>query len=195
MYTNLIFKRTIDTEGIQRTELKIVPLNIPELEEDGGWILCENVHTVSTLECLHPIVEPVSKEDPVSENDTTMSTSPTEAVTPNKEKDVELTLLTYGSKFTTTVPGTAKLIRFKDRIVIGYRKGKTPETYNRTSLNGLCISDQLKEQFFNYCRKYIGSNPERWELNRKLFPQQYMYWSGIIDKEYNRQLELYNKQL
>lgn len=40
MKTNLIFKRTVTTQGITQTEMKAVEVDIPEISSKDGWELC-----------------------------------------------------------------------------------------------------------------------------------------------------------
>lgn len=47
MITNLVFKRVVKIEGIERTEMKIVEINVPELKASEGWILVSSADKVT----------------------------------------------------------------------------------------------------------------------------------------------------
>lgn len=49
MVTNLVFKRTVTTEGSSRTEMKIIEVDIPELRSSEGWTLVSSADKVSTV--------------------------------------------------------------------------------------------------------------------------------------------------
>lgn len=49
MITNLIFKRTVNTEGSSRTEMKIIEVMIPELKISEGWTLVSSANKVDQI--------------------------------------------------------------------------------------------------------------------------------------------------
>lgn len=50
MKTNLVFKRIVNVEGHQQTEMKIIEVYIPELKSNEGWTLVSNADKVSCIE-------------------------------------------------------------------------------------------------------------------------------------------------
>lgn len=169
MKTNLIFKRSIELNGVSKVEMKIVAVEIPNIEENSGWVLSGHADIVDTSCSLEETIE-------------------NEAVCENSSKS----LLVPGDKFTSSVPGSARLIRLNGQILIAYRKGKT--TYNETTPNSVCINDTVKSEFFNSCRKTFGDNCSSFkctERDHKL----YSYWNSFIDREYINQLQDYNSKL
>lgn len=49
MITNLVFKRTVNVEGSNRTEMKIIEVQIPELKSSEGWILVSSADKVDQV--------------------------------------------------------------------------------------------------------------------------------------------------
>ena len=47
MITNLVFKRTVNIEGSQKTEMKIIKVEIDGIRASEGWTLVENVDQVA----------------------------------------------------------------------------------------------------------------------------------------------------
>ena len=47
MITNLVFKRTVNIEGSNRTEMKIVEINVPEIKASEGWTLVSSADKVT----------------------------------------------------------------------------------------------------------------------------------------------------
>ena len=101
-----------------------------------------------------------------------------------KTSDCTITVLYPGDKYDSTEQGTARLIRRNNQIFIAYRKGK--KTLNQNTPDSVCISDNVKFEYFNDTRNsgiYIHSdNP------------LYNKWSKIIDITYIKGLDEYNKK-
>ena len=101
-----------------------------------------------------------------------------------KTSDCTTTVLYPGDKYDSTEQGTARLIRRNNQIFIAYRKGK--KTLNQNTPDSVCISDNVKFEYFNdtrNCGIYIHSdNP------------LYNKWSKIIDITYIKGLDEYNKK-
>lgn len=49
MITNLVFKRTVNIEGSNRTEMKIIEVMIPELKSSEGWTLVSSADKVDQI--------------------------------------------------------------------------------------------------------------------------------------------------
>ena len=47
MITNLVFKRTVNIEGSNRTEMKIIEINVPEIKASEGWTLVSSADKVT----------------------------------------------------------------------------------------------------------------------------------------------------
>lgn len=142
MKTNLIFKRNVIDGNITKVELKIVPVEIPGIESNSGWILSGHADIISQE--LDTDTDTVSK--------------------PSVEKHVQLPI---GSKFQSDVVGTAKLVRSNNTIKIVARKGK--KTLNETTPNSVCISDATKISFFNDCRISNCTNDYSFNSSSKYF--------------------------
>ena len=69
MITNLVFKRTANLEGSNRTEMKIIEVMIPELKSNEGWTLvssADKVDQIKIQECRaipHEIANEQAEED------------------------------------------------------------------------------------------------------------------------------------
>ena len=162
MKTNLIFKRQVNTNGIVSTHTRIVPVDIPEITSGEGWVL--NGHS-DVIEVMKTSQINILKDEEKTE--------------PKKYKDP--------TRFTSTVAGTAKLVRVKDTIKIVSRKGKAYNTYNANTLNSVCISDDVKVRFFNECKECFGSSTNIFEFTSEGVPSRYAKWSKFIDDEYTKQ--------
>ncbi len=155
MLTNLVFKRVVNVNGINKTEMKVVKVDIPQIERGEGWTLSGHADSVDISDM---------------------------AVEENKREP-----LLPGCKFESSETGCAKLVRVKNSVFIAYRKGKT--TYNQNTPDSVCISDIVKQEFFN---------DTRGKTEFKLRPvdgELYNYWNKFIDDEYMRQLVIYNSRL
>ena len=138
MKTYLIFKRQEVIDGVQKVVTKLVPVDIPQINSGEGWMM--SGHT--------DIIDVVS--DNTSKNDSDASSS-----TVKKE-------VTPGDSFESSVAGTAKLVRSRGVIKIVARRGK--KTYNQTTPNGVCITDETKNKFFQSCREYFGNGAGIYEF-------------------------------
>ena len=100
--------------------------------------------------------------------------------------------------FITDVDGTGKLIRTKDRrtIYIARRRNKrTGKIDNKTRISSVCISDFDRDIFFKDCRSIYGMLPEGsvYKITSQLDSVLFKVWNDFMDKEYERQLERFNK--
>ena len=82
------------------------------------------------------------------------------------------------SKYISSVPGTAKLIRNRDKIWIAYRRGK--DTLNQNTFNCVCIDDAMKRQFFNDVKARYGSDASSFSFSDKDDPVWYDHWDKIM---------------
>lgn len=167
MKTNLIFKRSVtDTTGT-RVETKIIPVTIPNIEAGSGWVLSGHTDTVEIVGAA----KKSTKKETIEE---------------------EPRLIDYGESFISDVPGTAKLVRRNGRIIIAYRRGK--KTYNQTTKNSVCISDAVKNTFFNEVKRVQGlPSPKEWGFADGT--PEFTYWNNFIDDTYANQLKNYNDKV
>ena len=171
MKTNLIFKRVV--EG--RIEMVMVPIEIPLRKEDG-WTLASNCDTFDTID-TSTIVS--AQSDSFTKEYNTEET----------KSNVETVEIPAGGKYQSSVPGSARLIRYKNKIQIAYRKGKT--TYNQNDPNSVCISDVHKQLFFNSVKNAHGSSVTSWALCAS--DDEYQHWNAIMDDLYEKGRIDYNK--
>ena len=166
MKTNLIFKRTVNTDGTTRVETKIVPVEIPHIHTGEGWYIIGHTDSIEVI-----------PHDPEPTMEITESVVEVPVVTPETKE------IRPGDKFLSTVSGTAKLYRRGSRIGIAYRRGKT--TFNQNTKDSVCIDDATKNQFFKDvhkkygrgCREYVVESPSK----------EFDFWNEFLDKEYERQ--------
>ena len=170
MKTNLIFKRQETIDGVTQVVTKIVPVNIPFINSGEGWML--SGHT--------DIVEVINE----------LSVSDCGQVSFNFENNILDSKTSEVTRFESDVKGTAKLVRSRGVIKIVARRGKT--TYNQTTPNSVCINDFTKNEFFKSCREIHGNSSGIFEF-RVSDGKPYDYWNDIIDKEYMRQKQKYQK--
>lgn len=191
MKTNLIFKRVV--EG--RVEMMMIPVDLPQVEEGQGWILasaCDQFTVVEkpTIEQLNKQVEDIlppalktatyvkdKKEEPVGKVINTDDSAPV------------FNNVSAGGSYQSSVPGSARLVRYKDKIKITYRKGKT--TSNRNDPNSVCINDFVKQEFFNSVKRQYGTGVTIWQL--VLGDTDYEHFNKLIDKIYEEGRVEYNK--
>ena len=194
MKTNLIFKRV--HEG--SVEMVMVPVDIPQLNKVDGWTLASCCDTFTKFEVpSEPIVvtgKPLEViEEVVEVIDTTSRDSVYDTMTkgePKKdEKTPESTDVPVGGKYESQVRGTARLVRYKDKIRITYRKGKT--TFNRNEPNSVCIDDMTKQQFFNAVKRQYGTGVVVWQL--VLGDTEYEHYNQLVDRLYEEGRIAYNK--
>lgn len=191
MKTNLIFKRT--NHG--KVEMVMVPVDIPQINSDEGWVLASCCDMFTKYEAPSEKIVVMGSPLTVIEEvlDTTssdgVSAAPQEVVTPKKEPETHD--IPVGGNYQSQVAGTARLVRYKGKIRITYRKGKT--TFNRNDPNSICIDDCTKQQFFNAVKREHGSGVLVWELTSD--DSSYSYWNKYIDTEYERGRIEYNKKL
>ena len=192
MKTNLIFKRT--NQG--KVEMVMVPVDIPQLNSGEGWVLasCCDVFTKyeAPSEALIVTGSPLTTvEEVVDVIDTTSKDrvygAPQEALTAKKEP--ETNNVSVGGSYQSQVGGTARLVRYKNKIRITYRKGKT--TFNRNDPNSVCIDDITKQQFFNAVKRQYGTGVVQWQL--VLGDAEYAHYNELIDRLYEQGRIAYNK--
>ena len=185
MKTNLIFKRV--QEG--SVEMVMVPVDIPQLNKGEGWTLASCCDTFTKFEVpSEPIVvtgKPLEVlEEVVEAIDTTAKNE-----SKKDEKILEPTEVPVGGKYESQVRGTARLVRYKDKIRITYRKGKT--TFNRNEPNSVCIDDMTKQQFFNAVKRQYGTGVVVWQL--VLGDTEYEHYNQLVDRLYEDGRIAYNK--
>ena len=85
-------------------------------------------------------------------------------------------------EYVTHLQGTSKLVRVRDSIFIAKR------TSNKNSLYQVCISNELREEFFKDVnhRKLDGRYQVKMS-NETLWKK----WDNICNREYNKQKEIY----
>lgn len=194
MKTNLIFKRVHDGN----IEMVMVPVDIPQLNNGDGWTLASCCDTFTKfeiptekitvsgkpLEVLEEVVEVLDTTSRNSVYDTAVKREPEKT-----EKISESTDVPVGGKYESQVRGTARLVRYKDKIRITYRKGKT--TFNRNEPNSVCIDDMTKQQFFNAVKRQYGTGVVVWQL--VLGDTEYEHYNQLVDRLYEEGRIAYNK--
>lgn len=185
MKTNLIFKRV--HEG--SVEMVMVPVDIPQLNKGEGWTLASCCDTFTKFEVpSEPIVvtgKPLEVLEEIAEViDTTVKSESKKG-----EKTPESTDVPVGGKYESQVRGTARLVRYKNKIRITYRKGKT--TFNRNEPNSVCIDDITKQQFFNAVKRQYGTGVVVWQL--VLGDTEYEHYNQLVDRLYEEGRIAYNK--
>ncbi len=174
MKTNLIFKRSVDG----KIEMIMVPVEIP-LNKTDGWTLASCCDTFTVLDG-----EP---ETPAQ----VTSTAKVVDETIKTEEEIVLNNVPQGGSYQSKTPGTARLVRYKDKIRITYRKGKT--TLNRNDPNSVCINDAMKQEFFNSVKREYGSDVTVWQLVSG--DTDYDHFNNLIDKLYEQGRIEYNNAL
>ena len=98
-------------------------------------------------------------------------------------------------RYKTTVPGTSRLVRSKDksRIHIAKRMQKGKLNENNT-INTVCIDDEHREMFFKDVIDCNGYPSDNMFCLFTYNGSEFDWWSRYIDKEYKKQLEEYKKQ-
>lgn len=185
MKTNLIFKRVRDGS----VEMVMVPVDIPQLNKGDGWTLASCCDTFTKFEV--PSETTVVTDDSLKVVDEVVEVTDTTAKSESKkdEKIPEPTEVPVGGKYESQVRGTARLVRYKDKIRITYRKGKT--TFNRNEPNSVCIDDMTKQQFFNAVKRQYGTGVVVWQL--VLGDTEYEHYNQLVDRLYEEGRIAYNK--
>jgi len=180
MRTYLGFKRVVTDQktGLQTSETKFVPVNIPELSAEDNWKLIGSSDMIEVLPMLEDIK--ISSEPLVGEQ---LSIAGVDVTPPEKHE------LPTGSVFESPVSGTAKLIRANNDVFIAYRRGK--KGLNETSPNSVCISETTKAQFFADCRRAFGRSCDQYRFSSGC--KEFDYWNKFMDEEYARQLKEFNR--
>ena len=167
MKTNLIFKRTVNTDGTTRVETKIVPVEIPYIHTGEGWYITGHIDSIEVV-----------PDDSELTMKITESVATTALIVTPEVKEIK-----PGDKFLSTVPGTAKLYRRGSRIGIAYRRGKT--TFNQNTKDSVCIDDTTKNQFFKDVHKKCGCGCKEYVVESP--SKAFDFWNAFLDKEYERQ--------
>lgn len=209
MITNLVFSRVTKSEGIEKTELKIIEVNVPEISSSDGWKLLMNADKVTEIpyitgRCKLATADPkedsetnllmnVAGGDPINypeyENAICINANTANSVSIKKE-EVEAKKEPNIREFPSCIPGTACLIRANNELRIAYRSGKNA---NITTPNRVCISDADKQNFFNAVRvENPGiTNIKKWVLKPGGCRSLFDHWNAYFDEEYLRQLDYY----
>ena len=185
MKTNLIFKRV--HEG--SVEMVMVPVDIPQLNKGEGWTLASCCDTFTKFEVPSEPIVVTGKPLEVLEEDVEVIDTTAKSESKKDEKIPEPTDVPVGGKYESQVRGTARLVRYKDKIRITYRKGKT--TFNRNEPNSVCIDDMTKQQFFNAVKRQYGTGVVVWQL--VLGDTEYEYYNQLVDRLYEEGRIAYNK--
>ena len=99
-------------------------------------------------------------------------------------------------RFTSTVPGTSRLVRTMDKskIFIASRTNKkTKKVSNLNTINSICIDNEHRDAFFKAsigCNGYPGDN--YFYLFSYNAPE-FDWWNKYLDKEYETQLKEYDE--
>ena len=152
----------------QTDEVAVVTVEVPEFIKD--FQLVGSAKTVSVYE---PIEEFKTVGKPILES---------ESKNIQKNSKVESSL---PEKFESGVNGTARLSTYKGQIVIGYRRGTASR--NQTTPTSVCISDVVKQEFFNDTR----DEPIQYRVYKKDNPSLFNKWFTYIKEEYVRQQKNY----
>lgn len=184
MKTYLGFKRVVTDQktGLQQTETKFVPVDIPELNAADGWKLIGSSDTVEVI----PMTSSAQVSGFSITGDEQMMIVGVLDSTQETKKE-----LPNGSSFESPVSGTAKLIRANGDIFIAYRRGK--KGLNETSPNSICIGETTKSQFFAECRRAFGRSCDQYRFSTGC--KEFDYWNKFMDEEYARQLKEVNRAL
>ena len=174
MITNIVLKRLNNSVNPPRTEIKVVEVYVPGVERGEGWQL------VSSAD----IVDVVPKTE-AAKTTTTKKTRRSTAKTVDDHVEAE-----HGEDFILTTPGTARLVRKGNKILIAYRRGK--ETYHKYSPNSVCINDSVKNEFFSDCRTLCGTYPDKYVITHDIFPLTFDKWSNWMDDAYTKALKHFN---
>lgn len=187
MKTNLIFKRVHDGN----IEMVMVPVDIPQLNKGDGWTLASCCDTFTKFEVPSKPLVVTGKPLEVLEEVVEVLDTTVKSESKKDEKTPESTDVPVGGKYESQVRGTARLVRYKDKIRITYRKGKT--TFNRNEPNSVCIDDMTKQQFFNAVKRQYGTGVVVWQL--VLGDTEYEHYNQLVDRLYEEGRIAYNKLL
>lgn len=183
MITNLVFKRTVNIEGSQKTEMKIIKVKIDGIRSAEGWSLVSSAdictfddqseisdHGIST----DKLPEVVLCEDALS-NKVGIDEDTNHAETVNQAKYENI------KEFYTNISGTACLIRRDGRIRIAYRKGPSSD---KVTPNKVCIDDHVKSKFFKDVRALKGECTSDWFISEKDSKSYFDFWNNWMDEIY-----------
>ena len=167
----------------------MVPVDIPQLNTGEGWTLASCCDTFTKFEVPSEPVVVTGKPLEVLEKDVEVIDTTAKSESKKDEKIPEPTEVPVGGKYESQVRGTARLVRYKDKIRITYRKGKT--TFNRNEPNSVCIDDMTKQQFFNAVKRQYGTGVVVWQL--VLGDTEYEHYNQLVDRLYEEGRIAYNK--
>ena len=177
MKTNLIFKRQQTVDGITKVVTRIVPVEVPYIEENEGWILSGHADVIERYDDLKP--------DPIPAKECAVKTEVDSSVQDTKK------LINPGEKFDSPVLGTAKIFRKNDKIGIAYRRGK--KTLNQNTKDSVCVSDVVKSNFFTAVKNIYGTGVKEYAIYDH--SKQFEFWNNFIDEEYERQRKVCNDKI
>lgn len=183
MITNLVFKRTVNIEGSQKIEMKIIKVKIDGIKSSEGWSLVSSAD-ICTFDDQSVMDTEGIRIDKLPEVVLCSDTLPAKA---EIDKDPEYMLAVNAYKyenikeFYTNISGTACLIRRDGCIRITYRKGRSG---NKVTPNKVCIDDNVKSKFFKDVRELKGENTSDWFISEKDSRSYFDFWSRWIDDIY-----------
>ena len=183
MITNLVFKRTVNIEGSQRTEMKIIKVKVDGIKSSEGWSLVSSAD-ICTFDDQSVINNEGINIDKLPEVVLCEAALPTKA---EIDKEIEHAVATNDDKyenikeFYTNIAGTACLIRRDGCIRIAYRKGRSG---NKVTPNRVCIDDNVKSKFFKDVRGLKGENTSDWFISEKDSRSYFDFWSIWMDEIY-----------
>lgn len=176
MKTNLIFKRNV--EG--KIEMKVVSVDI-SLPTNEGWQLASWCDSIDIT-------------DADNNSDNAIEDSRPDVSTLEDAQHIKVTDNHYcdpGGKYQSNVSGSARLVRYKGKIIIAYRKGV--KTYNQNTPNSVCISDTNKCRFFRDVKEVYGPGTSIWQL--RAGDAHYDAWNQFIDETYEDGRVFYNNNI
>ena len=183
MITNLVFKRTINIEGSQKTEMKIIKVKIDGIKSSEGWSLVSSAD-ICTFDDQSEISDHgvlIDKLPGVVLCEDALSTKA------EIDKDINHAAVVNEAKyenikeFYTNVSGTACLIRRDGCIRIAYRKGRSG---NKVTPNRVCIDDNVKSKFFKDVRALKGEDTSDWFISEKDSRSYFDFWSKWMEEIY-----------
>ena len=90
--------------------------------------------------------------------------------------------------FVSSIYGTSKLIRIKEKniIMIAYRG--SGESANMNYPDSVCISNDIREDFFADVKATRGfrTSPHKYVIYKSYDPEVYQHWSDFIDNEFKK---------
>ena len=187
MKLNLIFKRVVNGS----VEMIMVPVDIPQVDAGQGWTLASSCEKFTVVE--KPTAEQISKQIdeilPAALKSAPYVKETNETPPPADTLPQILNNVPVGGAYQSSIAGSARLVRYKGKIKITYRKGKT--TFNKNEPNSVCISDITKQEFFNAVKRAHGPDVAVWQLVST--DSSYEHFNKLIDTLYEDGRIAYNK--